>query len=40
MTVLKALNLIAVGQTTATVETMEQCTQLLDYILHNTDAKV
>ncbi len=40
MTVLKALSLIAVEQTNATEKTMTRCTQLLDYLLHNADAKV
>jgi hypothetical protein len=40
MTVLKALNSIAVEQTKATVKTMAQCTQLFDYPLHNADAKI
>jgi hypothetical protein len=40
MTVLKALSLIAVEQTNATEKTMAQCTQLLDYLLHNANAKV
>ncbi len=38
--VLKALNLIAVEQTKATVKKMAWCTQLLDYLLHNEDAKI
>ncbi len=40
MTMLKALSLIAVEQTNATEKTMARCTQLLDYLLHNADAKV
>jgi hypothetical protein len=40
MTVLMALSTIAVDQTKATKGTMEQCTQLLDYLAHNADAKV
>ncbi len=40
MTVLKALNLIAVDQTKATIKTIAQYTQLLDYLLHNADAKI
>ncbi len=40
MTVLKALSLIAVEQMNATEKTMVRCTQLLDYLLHNADAKV
>jgi hypothetical protein len=40
MTVLMALSTIAVDQTKATKRTMEQCTQLLDYLAHNADAKV
>jgi hypothetical protein len=40
MTVLMVLSTIAVDQTKATERTMEQCTQLLDYLAHNADAKV
>ncbi len=40
MTMLKALSLIAVEQTNATEKTMARCTQLLDYLSHNADAKV
>jgi hypothetical protein len=40
MTVLKALSSIAVEKTKATDNTMVRCTQLLDYLLHNVDAKV
>ncbi len=40
MTVLMALSTIAVNQMKATKRTMEQCMQLLDYLAHNTDAKV
>ncbi len=40
MTVLKALSSIAVEQTNATNKTMARCTQLLDYLLHNANAKV
>jgi hypothetical protein len=40
MTMLKALNLIAVEQTKATVKTMAQCTQILDYLSPNADAKI
>ncbi len=40
MTVLMALSTIAVDQTKATERTMEQCTQLLDCLAHNADAKV
>ncbi len=35
-----ALSTIAVDQMKATKRTMEQCTQLLDYLAHNADAKV
>jgi hypothetical protein len=38
--VLKALSLIAMEQTNATEKTMARCTQLLDYLLHNANAKV
>ena len=40
MTNLMALSTIAVNQTKATKRTMERCTQLLDYLAHNADAKV
>ncbi len=40
MTVLMALNTIAVDQMKATERTMEECMQLLDYLAHNADAKV
>jgi hypothetical protein len=40
MTVLMALSTIAVNQTKATKKTMERCTQLLDCLAHNADAKV
>jgi hypothetical protein len=40
MTVLMALSTIAVNQTKATKRTMERSMQLLDYLAHNTDAKV
>jgi hypothetical protein len=40
ITVLMALSTIAVNQTKASKRTMEQCTQLLDYLAHNADAKV
>jgi hypothetical protein len=40
MTVLTALSTIAVDQMKATKRTMERCTQLLDYLAHNADAKV
>jgi hypothetical protein len=40
MMVLKALNSIAMEQTKATEQTMVQCTQLLDYLSHNADAKI
>ncbi len=40
MTVLMALSTIAVNKTKATTRTMERCTQLLDYLAHNADAKV
>ncbi len=39
MIVLKALNSIAVEQTTATKQTMARCKQLLDYLSHNADTK-
>ncbi len=34
------LSTIAVDQTKATKRTMERCTQLLDYLAHNAEAKV
>jgi hypothetical protein len=40
MTVLMALSTIAVNQTKAIKRTMERCTQLLDYLAHNTDTTV
>jgi hypothetical protein len=40
MIVLMALSTIAVDQTKATKRTMERCTQLLNYLAHNADAKV
>jgi hypothetical protein len=40
MTVLTALSTIAVNKTKVTKRTMEQCTQLLDYLAHIADAKV
>jgi hypothetical protein len=40
MMVLKDLNSIAVEQTKATEQTTAQCTQLLDYLSHNADAKI
>ncbi len=40
MTVLMALSTIAADQTKVTKRTMERCTQLLDYLAHNADAKV
>ncbi len=40
MTVLMALGSIAVEQTKATEQTMEKCTQLLDYLAGHSDAKV
>jgi hypothetical protein len=40
MTVLKALISIAEKHTNATEKTMARCTQLLDYLLHYTNAKV
>ncbi len=40
MTVLMALSSIGTEQTKATEKTMEQCTQLLDYLLEHADAKV
>jgi hypothetical protein len=40
MMVLKALSSIAVEQMNATDKTMARCTQLLDYLSHNANAKV
>jgi hypothetical protein len=40
MTILMALSMIASEQTGATKQTLEQCTQLLDYSASNSDAKV
>ena len=40
MTVLMALSSIAVEQTKATEQTMQKCTQLLDYLAGHADAKV
>ncbi len=40
MMVLKALSSIAVEQMNATDKMMARCTQLLDYLLHNANAKV
>jgi hypothetical protein len=40
MTVLMVLSTIAVNQTKATKRKMERCTQLLDYLAQNVDAKV
>ncbi len=40
MTVLMVLSTITVNQMKATERTMERCTQLLDYLAHNTDVKV
>ncbi len=40
MTVLMALSTIAAKQTIATTQTLERCTQMLDYLAHNADAKV
>jgi hypothetical protein len=40
MTVLMALSSIAVEQMKATEQTMEKCTQLLDYLAGHADAKV
>jgi hypothetical protein len=40
MMVLKALSSIAIEQMNATDKTMAQCTQLLDYLLHNANVKV
>ncbi len=40
MTVLMALSTIAAKQTIATTRTLERCTQMLDYLAHNADAKV
>jgi hypothetical protein len=39
MTVLMVLSTIAVDQIKATERIMERCTQLLDYLAHNEDAK-
>jgi hypothetical protein len=40
MMVLKALSFIAVEQMNATDKTIVRCTQLLDYLSHNANAKV
>ncbi len=40
MIVQMALSTIAAEQTVATTKTMEKCTQLMDYLAHNLDAKV
>jgi hypothetical protein len=40
MTVLTALNTIAIEQTKATQMTMSQCMQLLDYLASNQEAEV
>ena len=40
MTVLMALSSTAVEQTKAMEQTMERCTQLLDYLAGRADAKV
>jgi hypothetical protein len=40
MTVLMALSRIAAEQTIAITKTMENFSQLLDYLVHNSDAKV
>jgi hypothetical protein len=40
MTILMVLSTIAVNQTKVTKRTMERCTQLLDYLAYNADAKV
>jgi hypothetical protein len=40
MTVLMALSVIAVEQTTATTKTLGKCMQLLDYLASNSEAKV
>jgi hypothetical protein len=40
MTCLMALSSIAIEQTKATERTMEQCTQLLDYLAYHSGAKV
>ncbi len=40
MTVLMALSTIAAEQTKATTKTMSRCSQLLDYLAANSDAKV
>jgi hypothetical protein len=37
---LMVLSTIAVDQTKATEQTIKQCTQLLDYLAHNAEAKV
>jgi hypothetical protein len=40
MTVLMVLSTIVANQTLATEWTLEQCTQMLDCLAHNADAKV
>jgi hypothetical protein len=40
MTVLMALSTITAKQIIATKRTLEKCTQLMDYLAHNADAKV
>jgi hypothetical protein len=40
MTVLMALNTIAIKQTKETEKTMAKCMQLLDYLAYHADAKV
>jgi hypothetical protein len=40
MMVLKAISSIAVEQMNATDKMMARCTQLLDYLSHNANAKV
>jgi hypothetical protein len=40
MTVLMARSTIAANQTIPTAWTLEQCTQMLDYLAHNANAKV
>jgi hypothetical protein len=40
MTVLMALSSIAIEQTKATEQTMERCTQLLDYLANHSETKV
>jgi hypothetical protein len=40
MTVFMALSTIAAKQTIATTQTLERCTQMLDYLAHNANAKV